>query len=88
MKNPADYHAGFTKKMVNPKTGKQCSGGASRNLKVALAGGAVAMQEAAFTQGAMLLLPLIDGYQNELRKYDRALKKAMQLINHRSAYEK
>ncbi|MBL3607111.1 hypothetical protein JMN21_17220 [Pseudomonas syringae pv. actinidiae] len=66
MKNPSDYEAGWTTQIINPKTGKPCSGGAARNLHLAEKGGA----EAVFNAGGIAVLnqltPLLERMQAQL----------------------
>lgn len=66
MKNENDYQAGWTKQIINPATGKKCSGGAARNLKIAQAGGANAMQVASVMETLQSIQPIVDAQQAQI----------------------
>jgi len=75
MRNPDDHEAGWTKKTKNPKTGKYCSGGAARNLKIAQAGGVVSLQASAFFDGAQQAIRVLKPYKDAFEHFEAQLKK-------------
>ncbi|WP_312924723.1 hypothetical protein [Stutzerimonas nitrititolerans] len=66
MKNPEDYAAGWTKKTINPKTGKSPSGGAARNLRLAKMGGAEALFNSGGIHALSQITPLVQQLQSQL----------------------
>ncbi|WJV64585.1 hypothetical protein PCO87_11520 [Pectobacteriaceae bacterium C52] len=77
MKDSDDYQAGWTKKVLNPKTGKFCSGGAARNMLTAKAGGVVAIQNNAFISGVQYVQPIIESYQEKLKSATDLIEKLL-----------
>lgn len=68
MKNENDYQAGWTQQTTNPATGKKCSGGAARNLKIARVGGANSLQVATVTQTLQSIQPIVDAQQAQIQQ--------------------
>lgn len=68
MKNEQDYKSGWTTKIINPATGKECSGGAARNLRTAQAGGSTAVQALAAVQAVQSLQPIIEAQQVQIQQ--------------------
>jgi len=68
MKNEQDYKAGWTKQTTNPATGKKCSGGAARNLKIAQFGGVNTIQVAAAVQTVQTIQPIVDAQQVQIQQ--------------------
>ena len=68
MKNQQDYQAGWTTKITNPVTGKECSGGAARNLRTAKAGGNSAVQALAAMQAVQSIQPIIEAQQVQIQQ--------------------
>lgn len=66
MKNQKDYDAGWTKQVINPKTGKKVSGGAARNMHVGAKDGLESIRTDAFLGGVAYVQPLLDSYQKNL----------------------
>ncbi|MBS0861926.1 hypothetical protein [Providencia rettgeri] len=87
MKNEQDYNAGWTTQTTNPATGKKCSGGAARNLRMAQAGGANAVQVLAAVQAVQAIQPIINEQQVQIEQQQiqittltQALSKAINVI--------
>jgi len=68
MKNKQDYLSGWTTPTVNPATGRRCSGGAARNLKIAQLGGANAIQVTTVMKTMESLQPIINTQQNQINQ--------------------
>lgn len=68
MKNKQDYQSGWTTQTTNPATGKKCSGGAARNLRVAQAGGANAVQVIAAVNAVQSIQPIVDAQQTQIQQ--------------------
>lgn len=66
MKNPNDFNEGWTTKITNPQTGKGCSGGAARNLRIAQQGGAAAVQAAGAMAAIQCVQPVIERLEKAL----------------------
>ncbi|MGE4519538.1 MAG: hypothetical protein AB7E04_08535 [Desulfobacteraceae bacterium] len=75
MKNRDDYEAGWTKPIVNPKTGKKCSGGAARNHRTANAGGVENIRAGAFMEGINYVTPILEQYRNQLKQNEKMIEK-------------
>lgn len=68
MKNKQDYQTGWTTQTTNPTTGKKCSGGAARNLRIAQAGGANSVQVVAAVQAVQSVQPIVDAQQAQIQQ--------------------
>lgn len=68
MKNEQDYQAGWTAQTTNPTTGKKCSGGAARNLKIAQVGGVNAVAVNAVVQAVQSIQPIVDVQQAQIQQ--------------------
>jgi len=80
MINENDYNAGWTKKAINPRTGKTCSGGAARNLKLAMSGGATGVESAAAMQTFLFMQPMFNDLQNQLQQSNDQVQQSNLLI--------
>lgn len=80
MINQNDYDAGWTKSAINPKTGKTCSGGAARNMKTALEGGAVAIYNAGAIHAIQYIQPVIARLETQLQKSNELNEQLVQLM--------
>jgi hypothetical protein len=68
MKNPVDYEAGWTKRVVNPATGRESFGGAARNHRIGRLGGADAVYTAGATEALNEIAPLVEQLQDRLQQ--------------------
>ncbi|BEB60651.1 hypothetical protein FJQ53_26720 [Escherichia coli] len=68
MKNEDDYKSGWTTQTTNPATGKKCSGGAARNLRIYQAGGANSVRVKAAIEGVQSIQPIIDVQQSQIEQ--------------------
>lgn len=80
MENPDDYHAGWTRPIVNPKTGKQCSGGAARNLRTAQEGGAAAIYNTGAINAMQYIQPIVGRLEAQLQESHHLNKQLIQLL--------
>lgn len=80
MRNPDDYRAGWTTTTVNPRTGKQCSGGAARNLRTAQAGGAVGIYNTGFIHALQYMQPMVERLEAQLKESSELNKQFVQLL--------
>jgi|GEM_PF-1788284 len=87
MKNKNDYDNGWTKPVVNPATGKTCSGGAARNLRTAQVGGA----QAIFNMGGITIMqhiePVVSSLQKQLQDSIELNKQFSQLLSEQKKLE-
>lgn len=81
MKNGQDYQAGWTTQTTNPATGKRCSGGAARNLKIAQAGGANAVQVIAAVDAVRSIQPIVDVQQAQIQQQQTQIEVLTQALN-------
>lgn len=88
MKNQDDYKSGWTQKTINPKTGKECSGGAARNLRLAQAGGANSIQVMATVKAMQSVQPIVEQQQTQIKHQQKqidsltkTLEKAINFVN-------
>ena len=66
MKGHDDYQEGWTTTAYNPKTGKMCSGGAARNMRIAQQGGVTALEDKAKMEAFQYIQPLVESLQKQL----------------------
>lgn len=81
MQNPEDYAAGYTKKTLNEKTNKYCSGGAARNLHIAKQGGLAAAENKAQLEVLFTLQPLLESLHSQLSESMELNRKLAKLVS-------
>ena len=80
MKNPDDYQTGWTTSIVNPKTGKRCSGGAARNLRTGQVGGESAIYNSGAVAAMQYVQPVVDRLEAQLQKSNELNEQLVQLL--------
>ena len=80
MKNPADYHAGFTTPLHVPGKEKPLTGGAARNARLAAIGGATGAQAQAIAAFQTYIEPVIDQMQKQLAAQQQMVQQVMNMM--------
>ena len=80
MRNSDDYQAGWTTRIINPNTGKQCSGGAARNLRTAKAGGAVGIYNTGIIDAMQYIQPVVERLEAQLQESGKLNKQLIELL--------
>lgn len=80
MKNPVDYHAGFTTPLHVPGKERPLTGGAARNSRLAAIGGATGAQAQAIAAFQAYIEPVIGQMQNQLAAQQQMVQQMMNMM--------